>query len=187
MVLWQCDAAAYTTSTASYVYSSAAVPHWRAMRTLESAAVVAGLSQLTAAKLLSLGSSLSGGFSETGRRAYSNGGGRAGARGGWWGGEAGGATSCNSRTGAAPPHSLLHGGGVLPRVSTRRCGAAAELRTRHHGAAAQSWRQNGHAVVLTRQRSPPAIGKGDFPVAPCHTKNLRQCACEDPARGGSVL
>ena len=89
-----------------------------------------------------------------------------------------------ARGSAAPPHSLLHGGGLLPRVSTRRCGAAAELSTRQHGAAAQSWRQHGPAVVLTRQRGPAAIGKGGFPVAPCHTKNLRQCACEDPARGG---
>ena len=91
-----------------------------------------------------------------------------------------------ARGSAAPPHSLLHGGGLLPRVSTRRCGAAAELSTRQHGAAAQSWRQHGPAVVLTRQRGPAAIGKGGFPVAPCHTKNLRQCACEDPARAGHV-
>ena len=89
-----------------------------------------------------------------------------------------------ARGSAAPPHSLLHGGGLLPRVSTRRCGAAAELSTRQHGAAAQSWRQHGPAVVLTRQRGPAAIGKGGFPVAPCHTKYLRQCACEDPARVG---
>ena len=87
-----------------------------------------------------------------------------------------------ARGSAAPPHILLHGGGLLPRVSTRRCGAAAELSTRQHGAAAQIWRQHGPAVVLTRQRGPAAIGKGGFSVAPRHTKNLRQCACEDPAR-----
>ena len=90
-----------------------------------------------------------------------------------------------ARGSAAPPHSLLHGGGLLPRVSTRRCGAAAELSTRQHGAAAQSWRQHGPAVVLTRQRGPAAIGKGGFPVAPCRTKIYAQRACEDPARAAT--
>ena len=89
-----------------------------------------------------------------------------------------------ARGSATPPHSLLHGGGLLPRVSTRRCGAAAELSTRQHGAAAQIWRQHGPAVVLTRQRGPAAIGKGGFPVAPCRTKIYAQRACEDPARAG---
>ena len=82
---------------------------------------------------------------------------------------------------AAPPHSLLHGGGLLPRLSRRLCGAAAELSTRQHGAAAQILRQHGPAVVLTRQRGPAAIGKGGFPVAPCRTKIYAQRACEDPA------
>ena len=58
-----------------------------------------------------------------------------------------------ARGSAAPPHSLLHGGGLLPRVSTRRCGAAAELSTRQHGAAAQIWRQHGPAASRSARKA----------------------------------
>ena len=61
MVLWQCAAAAYTISTAAagYRYSSAVVPHWRAMRTVEtcrrsSRPVPTHSCQITAARVIPL-------------------------------------------------------------------------------------------------------------------------------------